>query len=233
MYSLPDEQNKLLKEMGDLDAQERSGIIPVRSNLNLLLLVFSWVIAIIFTIINILAGITDSIQFILIITIVVSIALILSYYNKRVGFYLSAIAFLAANLYGTYASNYQVNAIIVLLDSLVVFVFANQFGKYGFIFGYSIVLAKLIGLFFFNENGKYDELVAQAINIFAIGIIPVLMLSISKVSRKAKKAEIRAQILSLQNQDLIGNWGSMFDQQKPQQIPSTSPENFASNSTLK
>lgn len=240
MQSLPDEQNKLLKEMGDLDAQERAGILPVRSNLNLLLIVFTWTIAIVATILNVLGQRTDGVQTILIMTLVASAGLIISYYNKVIGYYLAAITFLALNLYITYTSNFEITAIIVLFDSLVVFVFANEFGRNGFILGLLLVTGKLVGIFFWKDTSRsYDILIAEIVNIFAIGIIPVLMLSISKVSRKAKKAEIRAEILSLQNQDLIGNWGTMFDRPNAQpaapdsaKIPSTSTETFAQNSSI-
>jgi hypothetical protein len=54
--------------------------------------------------------------------------------------------------------------------------------------------------------------------------------STSKVSIRAKKAEIRAQILALQNQDLIGSWGSMFSTQT-QNNQQNSASNFQNNNS--
>lgn len=220
MYSLPDEQNKLLKEMGELDAQERAGILPIRNNLNLLLIAFVWAVGIFATIFNLTGLRNDGIQVILITTLVISSSFILAYYNKTFGFYLSVLTFTAGALYLSYTSNFTNTPLIILIDSVAVFVIANQFGKAGFIMGFTLFALKAIGQHFLkSQMNNIDELIAQVINIFAIGIIPVLMISISKVSIKAKKSEIRAEILALQNQELVGSWGNMFEtprQQAPQ-----------------
>lgn len=212
MYSLPDEQNKLLKSMGDLDAQERAGILPVRNNLNLLLIAFTWAVGIAATIFNVTGQRNDGIQTILIITLIISACFILAYYNWKIGYYLSTLAFIAGASYLSYLFKFENTPLVVLIDSVAVFVMANQFGRNGFILGFLLFGGKVLALHYMSSQmNNIDELIAQLINIFAIGIIPVLMISISKVSRKAKKAEIRAEILALQNQDLVGSWGSLFD----------------------
>ncbi len=216
MYSLPDEQNKLLKEMGDLDAQERAGILPVRNNLNLFLLFFTWVIGIVAVALNLLGQRGDGIQTILVFVLIASASLSLAYYNKKFGYYLSIVVYMALAGYVTYTSNFQNTPVVILLGALTVFVFANQFGRSGFTMGLILGTLKALSIFFFaSEKREYEVLIAEIINMFSIGIIPVLMLSISKVSRKAKKAEIRAEILALQNQDLLSSWGSMFEQPQP------------------
>ena len=93
MYSLPDEQNKLLKEMGELDAQERAGLIPVRSNINLFLIFLVWFFGTVGVILNITGNRTDGIPLLIGICIGLSFFLILAYYNISFGFYLATIGF--------------------------------------------------------------------------------------------------------------------------------------------
>lgn len=212
MYSLPDEQNKLLKQLGEIDAQERSGLIPVRSNITLFLIFFLWTVAVLTLVLNIAGLRSDGFYMVIGIVLAISIFLALSYYNIKIGYYLTCLALLGVAGYATKVSNLQNTTLLILIDSVIIFTFANLFGRNGYIIGGIIFATKAIVIYLFFQSDKTVEtLVSQVFNMLAIGIIPVLMLSISKVSRRAKKQEIRAEILALQNQDLVSSWGSMFD----------------------
>jgi len=245
MYSLPDEQNKLLKQLGEIDSQERTGLIPVRSNITLFLIFFIWTIATIDVILNLTGQRNDGLYIIIGIALTLSFLLILCYYNLKFGYYLASIAVIAISFFITRNSNFENTVLVVLIDSVALFTISNLFGKNGYITGAIIFLAKIVGIhFFIQNNSNIETLISQSVNILAIGVIPVLMLSISKVSRRAKKQEIRAEILALQNQDLVSSWGSMFDKttatlqgspsnvySMPQPTSPTPPQVFSSTPT--
>jgi hypothetical protein len=211
MYSLPEEQNKLLKEMSEIEAQERAGILPVRNNLTLFLIGLSWTIGTVAIILNTFGIRQDNTYVIIGITIGISACLAISYYGYKIGLYLTAIAFTPLSLLISRVAGFENTAFVILLDSIALFAYSNLFGRNGYIIGSAIFLTKIILIGLYGPHAEsLESLLSQVVNTLAIGIIPVLMHSTSRVSIKAKKQEIRAQILALQNQDLIGSWGNMF-----------------------
>ena len=216
MIALPAEQDKLLKELNDIDTQERLGILPERSNLNLIMLCLIWVFAVIVSVILILKKEQHYINGILIVCSLLSIGLIGSFYNKKWGFFLSAVFALEANYYITTLYTNRFSHVITLTDALTVFIFANHFHKKGYIAASAILIPKTVILYFLFKNKIPDgeNVVASIVIMLTIGIIPVLLTSLSKVSRKARKQEIRSEILSLQNQDLLNSWQDFYQAPK-------------------
>jgi hypothetical protein len=216
MIALPAEQDKLLKELNDLDTQERLGLLPERSNLNLIMLCLIWLFAIIVSVILITKKEQHYINGILILCSCMSVGLIGSFYNKKWGFFLSAIFALGADYYITTLYKSHFSHVVTLTDALTVFIFANHFHKKGYIAANMIVIPKVIIMYFLSKNSIPDgeNIVASIVITLTIGIIPVLLTSLSKISRKARKQEIRSEILSLQNQDLLNSWQDFYQSPK-------------------
>ncbi len=211
MQTLPAEQNRLLKAMNEIDAQERAGVIPLRSNVNLGLIFAIWILTTVLSAISISQGRPNDLISLGGFVLIATISFALAYYNKNFGFYLSAIMAIVGNIYSTVAFT-QTSDLATLFNAITVFIVANQFFMRGYIFASIIVIAKILVIYFIRDtNTPLEAIFAQVITILTVGIIPVLMLSISKVSIRAKKQEIRAEILSLQNQDLISSWGPLFE----------------------
>jgi membrane-associated HD superfamily phosphohydrolase len=209
--ALPAEQDALLKELNDIDAQERAGILPERSNINLFLIVLIWAFGTFLAILTIVRQQNDLLYQILALCLLVSFALMGAFYNKKWGFYLSCIIALAINLYVTYQYKNQYGGFLTLVDGLTIFIFSNQLGKRGYIGSATLMVAKMVVLYlFFADVKNIEDIVSNIITIVIVGVIPVLLASISRASRRAKKQEIRAEILSLQNQDLIKSWGDFY-----------------------
>ncbi len=214
--TLPAEQDKLLKEFNDIDAQERQGILPERSNINLYLIVLVWILGTIFTVASLVRQAGNYLTPIILICSLMSVTLIAAFYNKKVGFFLSCIAAVAINGYVTWLSPQHHSEFVTLLDGLTIFIFANQFGTRGYYFASALIAAKVISIFFLLPYDKYIEhLFSNVLNIVTVGVIPVLMGSVSRASRRAKKQELRAEILSLQNQDLLSSWQSFYQGGQP------------------
>jgi hypothetical protein len=212
MIRLPEDQDKLLKELNVIDSQDRLGIRPERNNINLFLVVLIWLFGIIASIFFILSKQSEYISQIFGLCVAISIGLIASFYNKTWGFYWAC---LFALIFDGYI-NYQydptyISAVTTLADGLTVFIISNQFGRKGLIAASILVISKLTFLFFsYSDTSRTDDYLASVINILTIGSIPVLLSSISQFSRKARKQEIRAAILSLQNQDLLSSWQDFY-----------------------
>lgn len=222
MYSLPEKQDKLLKMIGELDAQERAGINPVRNNIIAFLIVLIWIMGIVGFTLNFIGYRSDGLVVMSLIVIVLSGSLILSYYNLKIGYYLSILSFAGVSGYLIYYYGPQNIPLTILFDSITIFVYANLFGRNGYIVGSVVFVAKALSIYlFFQQDKTIETIIAEIVNMLAIGIIPVLLLSISQVSRRAKKQEIRAEILALQNQELVGSWGTMLggaNQKVPLQV---------------
>jgi hypothetical protein len=231
MYSLPKEQDKLLKEMGDLDNLERLGISPLRNNLNLFIIILIWSIALTLGILNLFEFREDNFLFLILPVLFLSFFLLLAYYNIRIGFFLVSIGAFFINIGVSYLMNFELNLISALVDGIFIFIISTQFTRQGFIAGIILIFLKSVpALINFDFVSNIEVLFAHFVISFCIGFIPVIMDSTSKVSIRAKKAEIRAQILALQNQDLIGSWGSMFSTQT-QNNQQNSGSNFQNNNS--
>lgn len=226
--NLPAEQEKLLRELNEVDTLERLGILPERSNINLFLIGFVWTLGIFISIANIVNNASTNLTSIFIFCIITSIGLSASYYNKSWGSYLSSLSVLIGNAFFTYQLPGHHSDFSVLLDGLTVFIFSNQFGRNGFIAASTMVILKTTGILVeFRGKKDLENYFANLIIICAVGIIPVLIRAISQFSRNAKRQEIRAAILALQNQDLLASWQNDVYKTTPQinaQSASTPPQ---------
>jgi hypothetical protein len=209
--ALPAEQDKLLKDLNDIDAQERAGILPERSNINLFLIILIWAFGTFLAILTIIRQQTNLLYQILGLCLLMSFGLMGAFYNKKWGFYASCLFALAINFYVTYQYKNQYSGFLTLVDGLTIFIFANELGRRGYFVSAILMVSKMAGLYyFFPQTRNLEDIVSNVITIIIIGIIPVLLASISRASRRAKKQEIRSEILSLQNQDLIKSWGDFY-----------------------
>jgi len=230
MITLPAEQDRLLKELNNIDAQDRLGIRPERNNINIFLVILIWLFGIIISVITIFNHQSFYVSRIILFCSSISIGLIGAFYNKTWGFYIACICALAFNIYANLQYPRYHSDVTTLMDGLTIFIFANQFGKYGYVTGLTIILAKVSYIFFqYGELYNIDNYFATMINVISLGFLPVLLESISKFSRKARKQEIRAEILSLQNQDLLGSWQDFYTNEPKQSSPTAEPQ--ASTST--
>lgn len=211
MSELPKEQDTLLKQLQHFEALEKQGIIPERSNTNLFLIIFTWIVCTILTAIFAFRKETALISPILILCFLITSTLYGAYNNKMWGFYTSTIVILAACLYATYVNGMHYTDLITLLDGIVIFVFANQFAQKGYAIAAFIIAGKVLIIhFLFDSQKDIEDVTAILINTLTIGFTPVLMTLLSKASRRAKIQELRSEILSLQNQELLQSWGNYY-----------------------
>lgn len=222
---LPENQNSLLKEMQEIDAQEKSGIIPIRNNLNLILIFTTWGLGILMSILSIVTKTPEDLNFIIIACLSLTGVFALAYYNIKAGFYLVCIVAVLVDIISIWTFPELTNEFRILFGGIAVFSLANQFYYQGYFVGIVIVYANLIVFRLINQFVNIESMIAELLIISTIGFIPILTLSISRVSRIAKKQEIRAEILSLQNQELISNWGETLR-------PQTKTETFKVNQEL-
>ncbi len=209
--TLPIEQDRLLKDLNDIDAQERHGILPERSNINLFLIILIWVFGTFMAVLTVFRQQPNLLYQILALCFSVSFALMGAFYNKIWGYYASCFFALTINLYVTYQYRQNYGGFMLLVDGLTIFLFSNELGKKGYITSSLLIVIKMaVVLYFFRQIVNPEDIVANTITMVIVGVIPVLLASISRASRRAKKQEIRAEILSLQNQDLIKSWGDFY-----------------------
>ncbi|MFW5720029.1 MAG: hypothetical protein ACOCXT_03325 [Candidatus Dojkabacteria bacterium] len=221
---LPEEQEKLLRELNLLDTQERHGILPERSNINFLLIIFTWIVGILYALNLLVDGRSSFLSYVLIAAGIQSFTLILAYSNARIGLYLSVAAAVAINaVTGYFHPNLSESPFLfMLINILTIGIAANQFGWSGYTLILVLVLMKLgVLLLFFTDEANYVDFFVNITMISMVSYLPVLLRSLAAVSRKAKKQEIRAEILSLQNQDLLASWKQPYQQVPPQ--PTQSP----------
>lgn len=211
MRALPQKQDELLKQLNEIESLDRKGISPERSNINIFLIF----ITLIFGMLIITLGATNSISgnfnstYALVVIALLLISLTLSYYNNIFGFIASSILVLGINLY--FSLNNLMNLTVlnfILIDSLTVFIISNQFKKYGYFAGATLIVGKNIYLFGSGIlfSNILPDLIAGGIIIGLIGVIPVLINFIATVSRIAKAKEISSQLLALQNEELLNSW---------------------------
>jgi hypothetical protein len=206
-----EEQDKLIKQLNDIDSLERQGIFPERNNVNLFLLGVNWVIGILWSITNIINGDKQFVYQIFGFCILLSLALTAAFYNKKWGMVLVCLLILFIDGYETYLVPGHYSQLIIFLDSIAVFTFTNQFRRSGFIFGITLVLGKIIGIqYFFGDLKDLENILASTLNVATLGLIPLLIASISRVGRRAKKGEIRAEILARQNEELMKVWEQYY-----------------------
>lgn len=209
--TLPAEQDKLLKELNDIDAQERAGVLPERSNINLFLIMLVWTFGTFLAVLSVFRQQNNTLYQILALCLILSITLMGAFYNKKWGLYSSSFVSLIVNVYITYKYENEYNGFLILVDGLTIFLCANQLGKKGYIISSILTTVKVIVLFYINPGTRViEDIIASIVSVSLVGVIPVLLASISRASRKAKKQEIRSEILSLQNQDLIKSWGDFY-----------------------
>jgi hypothetical protein len=211
MSALPKDQDLLLKELRQFEKLERDGILPERSNTNLFLIVFTWILGTAITLIYALRGEVSFISNILIVCFIASITFYLSYRNSIIGFISSCILITIISLYAMSLNDMSYSNLIVLLDGMVIFVFANQFMKTGYVIGAVFIIVKLLVVQIALHGGNSPEdIISIIINVLIFGGGPVLINMLSKVSRKAKIEELRAELLSIQNQELVQSWGNFY-----------------------
>lgn len=225
--NLPKEQDELLRELHEVESLDQNGILPERSNTNLFLLGLTWALAIVVSIIFYQSGNETNNLFIKIFSIAIAFSLSFTwaYYHKNAGLYLSSLVSLGFNFYLSFFEAWETKtSLIVLIDGITVFIVANQFGRRGYLLALIAIVAKNTYLYIYQDyiTDLYD-LAALIINISITGIIPVLIRSISSVSRHAKAQEISSKILALQNEDLLKSWVDMYQHKKPEASPSSIP----------
>lgn len=227
MSALPEQQEKLLRELNSFESLDRKGIYPEKSNINLFLLVTIWIVGAVIIAISIFKGNKTALNEVIVAAGVASLSLIGAYYNQVWGKYLAVLSLLGINGFLTYKANFTYSEFLTLVDALTVFAITNQFGRNGYFLGLSLILGKATTLFMIeaqNQESYLEQGLAIIVNVAVLGILPLFISSISATSRRAKKQEIRAEILSLQNQDLIDSWlvtSSAMSNYSPTQIQSS------------
>lgn len=223
MVTLPENQDQLLKKLHEIEEEEKAGIWPERAKIVLGLLA---VVIILFIIVMTFLVLRQAYSLIPVDSALIFIAfagLVAGYFNKKPGFCISIVISILASFYATYITSSHYSEFITVLDALAIFIAATGFGKKGFFPVLTIIALKTIVVFALFSGNRYTDfaasivdLVSHLLNVSLIGYVPVLIQSISAVSRLATKQTIRAEILSLQNQELLQSWGSFYKGNKEQ-----------------
>jgi hypothetical protein len=82
-------------------------------------------------------------------------------------------------------------------------------------------------------GGRYPHnIISTLINTLSLGIIPILLQSRGEEVRTARKEELKAEILAIENQELIENFAQKYNKQSPAQpndvTQSSNPEDYVS-----
>lgn len=214
---LPQDQDRLLREYNDIYNQERLKLYSEQRVINLFLIGLSWILGGLLTIFLVFDREYTLIPVLLISESIFSIGLIGAYKGKEWGYFTSTTTILLMNLYityFTYAFSYH-SDFNTLVDGIVIFVYANQLGRFGFTFASVIMTIKMIVLFYFFPGNQYPEhILATIINANTLGAIPLLVLNIARASKNAQRQQLRAQILLEQNEELAKSWKGIYDKMK-------------------
>jgi hypothetical protein len=213
MKNLPIDQDNLLKEYHEIELLEKRDVHPEQDRINLMILLISALLGILMFVYFLSQRSFYLIPFLVISVSLVCIGLYLAYKRKSIGYFISTTSILMINFVTSYLMLQHHSDFITLLDGLVIFTFANQLQKPGYLFGAVMITVKMIAFYIIFPGDRYQEhVVATIVNANVLGVLPLLLKSISLATLKAKKQKIRAQMLSFQNQELSESWGKMYSQ---------------------
>lgn len=235
MRTLPQKQDELLKQLNEVESLEKKGVSPERSNTNIFLIFLILGVALLLIVLDSVGNLNFNINntFVLISAGVFAAVLTLAYYNQFIGLLLASLTAIGLNFYLNFILKIDLGiSTLTLIDSLTVFIVANQFKKSGYFLTFALIAIKNIYMFTDQDNlVLMEDLVASLINIGLIGILPVLITAIASVSRIAKAKEISSQLLALQNEDLLNSWLNKYQSNNKQnQLDSNSLPNTMNSS---
>jgi hypothetical protein len=200
-------QDALLKQLEELHYDERRGIVPERASINRIILILMLFMAAVFVVLKIFERDFELILIILVSMILVSVPLFAAMKNRRWGLYTVAITSGIVTVITTLTEPNYYSPIVSFCDGFFLFLIVNQLGKKGFYIITPIFLLKSILIFvLFNANQDIGYFLISLVNILALGSIPLIIQVASTATRRAKISELKAELLALQNADLLDHW---------------------------
>lgn len=218
--TLPEDQDKLLYEYNKLDKELKEDNLREKHLINLAVIAIITLLGVMITVLGLVRG--TAIEYIspmesIIMTICALITALGYLRNDRWGFYLGGLTGTSIIIYITILHPAHDSYLITLSYALAVFFFGNSFGKKGFIMSVTIVTCMMIVLFvLFPGNRGLVAIVSQLQIVYLIGVMPMLLNHVSRLSKQSRQNELKAEILAMQNEELINTWKGYTKEQHSQ-----------------
>lgn len=214
MKILPREQDKLLKQLADLENRSRKGTKP-----ELIVVVFSLIVlsTISFGIIvlnDYYSNYGRNILGVTLIWLLLIASLYGCYKGNKYAYAFSTIISLGLNVAFTYFissahPNYQ--SLCLIGDIFTLILITTLFSNSGYLISTFLVIVKNFFFYFvLRLQIDYISIFIDTIIVFTTGTFMLMIIYLFRLSENAKMAMIRAEILALQNQELISSWETFF-----------------------
>ncbi|MCX8035207.1 MAG: hypothetical protein N3A71_02910 [Candidatus Dojkabacteria bacterium] len=201
----------LLIKYKQLEEKERQGTLYIKRRLILQIIIIEIINLVLFSIkYNFVFKDLNAIFAYLIIVSFTSMILFafLAYYNIQILFivWISKLILLGIMLY---LDNYSISFTFLLNLNILLFLSAVHSRILYIISVLISLILSIISIVFLNKLDFIDMLIILS-SSFLIGAIPIIYLSSEYRLIQLEKNKLKAEILSLQNQELISGWGEFF-----------------------
>lgn len=203
---------KLKEELHRLESIDDKGEAITRTKINKVLLYVTSLISITITFFVIIRGEGMEYAAIQIIgQLIASIFFIGAIKNKFWGYSLISFMSVATACIYTYLNPNHYSDLITLYYGIAILVCANQFLKIGFLVSSILMTTLTIVIYAHFPSIRYPhEVISTVFNSLVLGCIPLLLQIMARSINIARKEELRAEILAIENQELIQSLGSFF-----------------------
>lgn len=202
--------NALNREYEKLQSELKSHSLKERKLIHIAIIVIS---ALLGTTVTALGIITNStVEFLtpmqgFILTLIAILPLVPAINNYREGDYIALFTSMVIVVTVTSVNPIGDSYLILITDALVMFCVSNSFGIKGFAYAGTILTTKILFVYL-NMLGDRTivGLISQLITIYMIGVLPVILNYIARLSKINKISGLKAEILAHENEVLINQW---------------------------
>lgn len=212
--ALPKEQDKLLKELKYLENRVENKDQPEKRYV-----LFG--LSVIATISFILIGLNDyyynNSQYlagIIILWILLSFSILACYFGNFIGYVAALLISVSMNLalsYSVYKTQTSYQSLSLIADLFVLVLATSSFRNKGYIVSILLLVSKNVYFLFMpGVEINYVSVLVDTIIILITGTFLLMIMYLFRLADKARMQMLRAEILALQNQELIGSWEGFF-----------------------
>jgi len=214
MKLLPREQEKLLKQLEEIESRNRKGIKPELSFVVISLMILSTISFGIIALNDFYNNGGRSVFWIILVWGVLVGSLFGCYKGNKISYFISVLTSISLNFAFTYVigstmPNYQNLGLIA--DIFILILITSLFVDKGYLFStFLVILKNLFFYFILKIQIDYISIFVDTIIILTTGTFMLMIIYLFRTSENAKMAMIRAELLALQNQELISSWELFF-----------------------
>lgn len=212
--ALPKEQDKMLKELKELEDRSTSELSPERNYILTGLGILSTFSFICIGINDYYSNHSFYLAGIIVLWVLLSFAIILSLLDKRFGAVLASIIALSMNLglsYILYINHSPLQSLSLFADIFVIWLITSNFGNGGYLLSTVLLIVKNFYFqIYLGTQINYLSILVDTIIILVTGTFLLMIMYLFRIAENSRMQTIRAEILALQNQELIGSWEGFF-----------------------